>query len=103
MKKKRTDSGNVVTLPRELLPAFRRLEQSLDRIDHYVRKQLDWRMVMLRSALGGMVSVLGALVTIAIIVPIVIWFLRGVQWPPVVDAVVNRVLERVEEQQEQRR
>lgn len=81
-------------------PDLVRLQATLDRVEKSLAQQVRWKPVMLRSFTNGMLSVLGALAAVAIVVPILVWVLRGVQWPPLVDAFVQRVLVQIEESQQ---
>jgi hypothetical protein len=49
------------------------------------------------SYLKGIVTGLGVLTAAAIVVPIIIWFLRGIQWVPLVGQFVNEVATQMEE------
>ncbi|HRH93644.1 MAG TPA: hypothetical protein PKV72_03890 [Candidatus Peribacteria bacterium] len=76
-----------------------RLQTTLNHVEKSLSQQVRWKPVMLRSFLNGMLSVLGALAAVAIVVPILVWFLRGVQWPPLIDAFVQRMIIQIDERQ----
>lgn len=98
---KKTDSKRLKQ-PSDLHIELARLQVSLDKVEKSLSKQVRFKPVMLRSFLSGMLSVLGALAAVAIVVPILVWFLRGVQWPPLVDAFVQRVIMQIDESERQR-
>jgi hypothetical protein len=76
---------------------IRRLESTLEQIEHRLASQTRWRPVLLRAFASGICTALGALAAVAVVVPITVWFLRGVHWPPLLDAMVDRVLTRIDQ------
>ena len=50
-------------------------------------------MKIVRGFLYGISSTLGALVTVAILIPILAYFLKNIQWIPLIGTFVERVSE----------
>lgn len=47
--------------------------------------------------LKGIVSGLGVIVAAAIVIPLVLWMLRGIQWVPLLGDFVERVAEHIQD------
>ena len=72
---------------RSLTHAICELKASIE----HSRKDLLW------AFLRGIMSVLGALTAAAILIPLSMWFLRGIELVPIFGDVVSRIVEQVEQ------
>lgn len=69
-------------------------------VDLYKRTNQSRRALAL-SFLKGVSSTLGAIVTVVIILPVVVWALRSVAWPPIIERVVSTVISQIEQSNHQ--
>lgn len=88
-KKVRQSSGigsDLIQLRKEITLA--RNEYSRN---HQVRRTLAL------SFLRGTASALGAIAAFVIVIPLVVWALRSVEWPPIISGLVTKVLTQIEQ------
>ncbi|MFA5800471.1 MAG: hypothetical protein WC840_05970 [Candidatus Peribacteraceae bacterium] len=57
--------------------------------------QTRWQLAL--SFLKGVLSALGALAVLVIVTPLVVWFLREIQWPPIIEDIVSKVILQIEQ------
>ncbi len=99
MPKKEAAPAAPVVSPKE-----QKLAQSLDALNATIRELPEEygyafhpAKNLLFTYLKGIITGLGVLTAAAIVVPVVIWFLREVQWVPLVGDFVSEVATRMEE------
>ena len=75
-------------------PQEEALIQEMEKLEDAVRAStVSTPMKIVRGFLYGMSSTLGALVTVAILIPILAYFLKNIQWIPLIGSFVERVSE----------
>jgi len=57
--------------------------------------QTRWQLAL--SFLKGALSALGALAVLVLVTPLVVWFLREIQWPPIIEDIVSKVILQIEQ------
>lgn len=57
--------------------------------------QTRWQLAL--SFLKGVLSTLGALAVLVIVTPLVVWFLRSIQWPPIIENIVAKAILQIEQ------
>lgn len=64
------------------------------------KSEQDWHRhplrVMFLSFSKGIAYGLGAIAAVAIVAPIVLWFLQAVSWPPIIANIVTQVIHQME-------
>ncbi len=73
------------------------LRIEMGHLRYAVRRDTQFRRSMALAFLKGTVTTLGALATVVIIMPVVLWFLRSVHWPPIVEGVVSNIIHQIEQ------
>lgn len=66
-------------------------------IHHAIRLDLQTRRAMSLAFLKGVATTLGAIATVVIIMPLFVWTLQHVAWPPVIADIVSRVIHQLEQ------
>lgn len=75
-------------------PQEEALIQEMEKLEDAVRAStVSTPMKIVRGFLYGMSSTLGAVVTVAILIPILAYFLKNIQWIPLIGTFVERVSE----------
>lgn len=69
-------------------------------VDLYKRTNQSRRALAL-SFLKGVSSTMGAIATVVIILPVVVWALRSVAWPPIIERVVTTIIFQIEQSNRQ--
>ncbi len=90
-KKKSVPSRN------ELLHVVHELKQSVEVIRRETVLMNDFKWGMANAFLRGVAYALGALMAVAIIVPVFLWFLRGIEWPPLIGGVISNIIEYIDQ------
>jgi ABC-type multidrug transport system permease subunit len=75
-------------------PQEEALIHEMEQLEDAVRAStISTPMKIVRGFLYGISSTLGALVTVAILIPILAYFLKNIQWIPLIGTFVERVSE----------
>lgn len=91
LKKKRvTGSTDLTTEVTDLKWAI------MNAVDTFKRES-QLRRALAVSFLKGVSSILGAIVTIVIVIPVVVWVLRSVVWPPIIDTFIANIIDQMEQ------
>ncbi len=98
-------SGNIEAMPvsknievdKDFHKEVRDLRVAARDIHHAIRLDLQTRRAMSLAFLKGVASALGAIATVVIIMPLVVWILQHVAWPPVIADIVTRVIHQLEQ------
>ncbi len=80
-----------------------RLQHTLEQLERRLSTQTRWRPTLMRAFFTGIFTALGAMAAVAVVVPMLVWMLRGVHWPPLLDTIIEPVIQRVEQNQQQHR
>jgi len=83
----------------ELVQAVRELTVSMNALRISNEPQNNFKLSMAYSFLKAVAYVLGALMTVALLVPLLLLLLRGVEWPPLIGDWVAKVITQIEEAQ----
>lgn len=85
--------GSSPNLAREVAA----LREVVEKAHASVRRDNQFRRQLALSFLKGTVSALGAIATVVIIMPVFVWFLQAVSWPPLIADAVSRVIHQLEQ------
>lgn len=92
------------TRPRdELVAAVRELQKSVDDLRKANAPQNEFKLSMAYSFLRAVAYVLGAAMTVSILIPLILFLLRGVEWPPLIGNWVANVIMQIERAQDSAR
>lgn len=81
-----------------VIEAEERLTHSMNLLRTDMERMHCWIFTTRRSFLQGLAYGLGFVVAVAVLVPILVWMLRSVNWPPLVAHFVDQVTEQMERQ-----
>jgi hypothetical protein len=84
----------------KLAASMDRLADTIERLPQDYGYVLQPSKHLFFSYLRGIAVGLGALTLVAIVIPFLLWFMREIQWVPLVGDFVTRVAERVENAQQ---
>lgn len=76
-----------------LMKAQLALEELPEAVEGMLRP---WRYLLMNYA-KGIAYALGVMTAFAIVIPFIVWFLRALPWGPIMDDLIEQVLERVEQ------
>ncbi len=79
--------------PSALMKAQLALEELPEAVEGMLRP---WRYLLM-NYVKGIVYALGVMTAFAIVIPLIVWFLRSIEWGPIMDGVIDEVLVRIEE------
>jgi hypothetical protein len=65
-------------------------------VDRLIRLGQTRRLLCL-SFLQGFVSAFGAMVAVVIVIPLVLWTLQAVSWPPIINGVISMIIYQMEQ------
>ena len=65
------------------------------------RRTNQTRRALALSFLKGVVSALGAIAAVVIVMPLIVWALRSVQWPPLLSGFVTQIIDQIEQSNRQ--
>lgn len=73
------------------------LKEVLMSVDQSYRRTHQARRSLALSFLQGTASALGAIATVVIVMPALVWTLRSVEWPPIVSGFIAKVINQIEQ------
>ncbi len=88
--KKKVQKGPCLTSDMTQL----RKEIALVRSEYHKHNHV--RRMLALSFLQGTASAIGAIAAFVIVIPLVVWALRTVEWPPIISGLVTNVLTQIE-------
>jgi hypothetical protein len=65
------------------------------------RRTNQTRRALALSFLRGVVSTIGAIVTVVIVMPMIVWALKSVDWPPILAGVMTKAIDQIEQSSRQ--
>ncbi len=81
---------------RDLPSEMADLREAIAEIRLDYRRNNQTRRSLALSFLKGTTSALGAIAAVVIVLPVIVWALRLVEWPPIVSGFVNNVIHQIE-------
>lgn len=88
--KKRTGTTDLKKEVTDLKWAIVHSAETLKRY-HQARRQLSL------SFLKGVASALGAMVAVVIVIPLVLFALQSISWPPIINGIVSTIIHQIEQ------
>jgi hypothetical protein len=89
-------SSAAPTGDKELVRSMQDLEKSLNRLPAQFEYLIHPGKHLFVAYLRGIFYGLGALTAFAVLIPIVVWTLRSVEWIPIIGEFISRVATQVE-------
>lgn len=74
-----------------------KLRLEMEHLRYAVRNDTRFRRSMALAFLKGTVSALGAIAAVVIVMPVVVWVLQSVHWPPLIADIVSKVILQIEQ------
>lgn len=81
-----------------IIEAEERLTHSMNLLRTDMERMHCWIFTIRRSFWQGLAYGLGFVVAVAVLVPILVWTLRSVNWPPLIASFVDQVVEQMQRQ-----
>lgn len=81
-----------------LVEAEERLTRSMNALRIDMLTMHCWMFTVRRSFWQGVAYGIGFVVAVAVLVPVFVWTLRSVNWPPIIAGFVDEIVEQMERQ-----
>lgn len=95
--KKKDSSRNPVQQPVKDTSTLLKAQMVLEELPDVVQGLLRPRYFLLMNYLKGIAYALGVMTAFAVVIPLMVWVLRSLPWGPMMDGVIQHVIQRVEE------
>lgn len=73
------------------------LQGEIERVRLEYRRVNQTRRALAVSFLKGTTSALGAIAAVVIVLPMIVWTLRTVEWPPLISGFITQILTQIEQ------